>query len=105
LKFVFLTNTQVTDKVCGHFEACRYFDSGDQASCLYFRYLDRYRDIKNINEEVLRAELKVVHPFQPPTPTPKYPFLHHQQEVKGQPAWLKMKKKHMILKDMQWRES
>ncbi|XP_056020922.1 39S ribosomal protein L38, mitochondrial-like isoform X3 [Ostrea edulis] len=68
-------------------------------------YLDRYRDTKDINEEVLREKLKSVHPFQPPTPPPKYPFLHHQQEVKGQPTWLKLKKKHMVLKDMQWRDS
>ncbi|XP_061166666.1 large ribosomal subunit protein mL38-like [Saccostrea echinata] len=68
-------------------------------------YLDRYRDIKDIDEEVLREKLKSVHPFKPPTPPPKYPFLHYNDEVRGKPSWIKMKRKHMLLKNMQWRES
>lgn len=39
-------------------------------------YLDRYRDKKEINKEVLLKRLKMVEPFKEEPPMPKYPCLH-----------------------------
>lgn len=69
----------------------------------FFRYLDRYRDIKDINEEVLQEKLKTVHPFKPST-DPKYPLYRLQLENRGLPSWLKKKRRNATHKVMQWED-
>lgn len=66
-------------------------------------YLDRYRDIKDINEEVLQEKLKTVHPFKPST-DPKYPLYRLQLENRGLPSWLKKKRRNATHKVMQWED-
>ena len=60
-----------------------------------YRYLDRYKDVKQINEEVLREKLKTINPFQPKPPQPKYPNVALVD--KSTPSWLKLKNKHRRL--------
>ncbi|XP_078337485.1 large ribosomal subunit protein mL38-like isoform X2 [Crassostrea virginica] len=67
-------------------------------------YLDRYRDIKDIDEEVLREKLKTVHPFRQQEEI-KYPMYQLKQEYKGNPMWLKVKKKNAVRKLMHWEDS
>lgn len=69
-------------------------------------YLDRYRDVKDINEEVLRDKLKNVKPFEPPMKE-EYPLLNLLQKdlPNGvEPSWLKTKLKHKYLKSMHWKD-
>ncbi|XP_058793180.1 large ribosomal subunit protein mL38 [Phymastichus coffea] len=51
------------------------------------KYLDRYRDPKQINKEFLLKKLKKEHPFKFPDPPLKYPNAH---PIRGYvPSWLK----------------
>ncbi|XP_060080661.1 large ribosomal subunit protein mL38-like [Ylistrum balloti] len=62
-------------------------------------YLDRYRDVKDLNEEVLKEKLKTASPLSPPPPRPKYPNL----VVEGYlPKWLRLKNRHKRLREMHW---
>ena len=54
---------------------------------LYFSYLDKYRDKKEINEQVLKEKLKITSPFKPQPPKPKYPNIFHQEN--HVPFWYK----------------
>ncbi|XP_033754821.1 39S ribosomal protein L38, mitochondrial-like [Pecten maximus] len=64
-------------------------------------YLDRYRDVKDINEEVLKEKLKTLSPLSPPSPRPKYPNLVQEKYA---PSWLRLKNKHKRLREMQWED-
>ncbi|KAL8589914.1 hypothetical protein ACOMHN_024001 [Nucella lapillus] len=65
-------------------------------------YLDRYRDVRDIQEEVLKERLKRVDPLQPPSPTPQYPNLTPMPP--SMPSWLKLKTRHMQLGRHQWKD-
>ncbi|XP_071172265.1 large ribosomal subunit protein mL38-like isoform X2 [Mytilus edulis] len=70
-------------------------------------YLDRYRDIKDLNEEVLKDRLKDLKPFEPP-PQQKYPVLNmiKYKQISGvQPTWRRPKLRHKYLKEMHWNDS
>lgn len=64
-------------------------------------YLDRYRDVKDLNEEVLKEKLKTSTPFTPPAPRPKYPGLI--EDVCG-PKWLRFQDKNKRLRQMHWKD-
>ncbi|XP_020297056.1 39S ribosomal protein L38, mitochondrial isoform X1 [Pseudomyrmex gracilis] len=51
------------------------------------KYLDRYRDPKQINKEFLLKKLKKTHPFNGPEPSLKYPMAHRLPW--DMPSWLK----------------
>lgn len=65
------------------------------------RYLDRYRDIKDIREEVLVEKLKITSPFKEREPNIKYPLLNKNPR---NPSWLKLKERHKLLREMQWKD-
>ncbi|XP_076449254.1 large ribosomal subunit protein mL38-like [Babylonia areolata] len=65
-------------------------------------YLDRYRDVKDIQEEVLKVRLKRVDPLSPPSPEPQFPNLHPLPGTV--PSWLKLKMRHMRLGKHQWKD-
>lgn len=55
----------------------------------YFRrYLDRYRDPKDISKQVLLKKLKNHHPFIAPEPPLKFPHAHSLHDCKDKPTWL-----------------
>lgn len=56
-------------------------------SFVFSRYMDRYRDQKQIAKEVLLKKLKNVHPFKKPDPPLKYP--NAQFLDPNLPSWLK----------------
>ncbi|KAJ8664715.1 hypothetical protein QAD02_006377 [Eretmocerus hayati] len=58
-------------------------------------YMDRYRDIKQINKEYLLKKLKKEHPFVFPPPPLKYPNAHPIKNHKTLPTWVKTR----IVKD------
>ncbi|XP_025116001.1 39S ribosomal protein L38, mitochondrial-like [Pomacea canaliculata] len=63
-------------------------------------YLDRYRDVKDIQEEVLKEHLKKTDPFQP-TVEPKYPNIYpHAGYI---PSWLKTRIQNMRFGRHQWK--
>ncbi|XP_069112763.1 large ribosomal subunit protein mL38-like [Argopecten irradians] len=64
-------------------------------------YLDRYRDVKDLNEEVLKERLKTLSPLSPPPPPPKYPNI---VQDKYAPSWLRLKNKHKRLREMHWED-
>lgn len=49
-------------------------------------YLDKYRDPRDIRQEVYLKRLKTVHPFEEEKPMPKYPNIY--RIPKGTPSWL-----------------
>ncbi|KAK6982083.1 39S ribosomal protein L38 mitochondrial, partial [Biomphalaria glabrata] len=63
-------------------------------------YLDNYRHIKDIQEEVLKVKLKDVDPLKPPAPRPKYP--NTVVLPPSVPTWLKCKIQEMKLGKKQW---
>uniref|UniRef100_A0A1A9W211 Large ribosomal subunit protein mL38 n=1 Tax=Glossina brevipalpis TaxID=37001 RepID=A0A1A9W211_9MUSC len=48
-------------------------------------YMDRYRDIKQVNKEFLERKLAKTHPFNGPEPQLRYP---NAQPLRGIPSWL-----------------
>jgi hypothetical protein len=54
--------------------------------CAIDRYYDRYRDTKDLNEEVLKIKLGMISPYEPYTPKLKYPLAHINF---GKPTWLR----------------
>ena len=70
---------------------------------LFYRYLDKYRDIKDLNEEVLKEKLKRADPFKPRDPGPKYPntFKLDNERV---PTWRKMKIEEQRMKKKHWKD-
>ncbi|KAG8251746.1 39S ribosomal protein L38, mitochondrial [Homalodisca vitripennis] len=65
---------------------------------IFFRYMDRYRDPKQIAKEYLLKKLKNSHPFKDPKPSLKYPNavpVYHDLNERlhgGIPSWLKREK-------------
>ncbi|XP_064466787.1 large ribosomal subunit protein mL38-like [Ornithodoros turicata] len=49
-------------------------------------YLDKYRDPRDIRQEVFLKRLKTLHPFQQEKPMPKYPNIY--KIPRGTPSWL-----------------
>uniref|UniRef100_A0A1B0G4S4 Large ribosomal subunit protein mL38 n=1 Tax=Glossina morsitans morsitans TaxID=37546 RepID=A0A1B0G4S4_GLOMM len=49
-------------------------------------YMDRYRDIKQVNKEFLERKLAKTHPFDGPEPQLRYP---NAQPLRGIPSWLR----------------
>ena len=64
--------------------------------------MDRYRDIKDINEEVLKEKLKKTDPFKPREPKPKYPSSF--KIPNSVPTWLKLKMEEQRQKKNQWKD-
>ncbi|KAH9515779.1 39S ribosomal protein L38, mitochondrial [Bulinus truncatus] len=65
-------------------------------------YLDNYRDIKDLQEEVLKVKLKDVDPFKPPAHKPKYP--NTELIPPTVPSWLKCRIELMRLGKNQWQK-
>lgn len=65
-------------------------------------YLDRYRDVKDIQEEVLKERLKTVDPFKPPAPQLPFPVLPLGDHT--HPSWLRLRVKNMRLGRHQWKD-
>ncbi|XP_041376103.1 39S ribosomal protein L38, mitochondrial-like [Gigantopelta aegis] len=65
-------------------------------------YLDRYKDVKEIQEEVLKEKLKRISPFAPHPPSPKYPGL--KPLPLNMPSWLKTKVRNMRFRRHQWKD-
>ncbi|CAL1532330.1 unnamed protein product [Lymnaea stagnalis] len=63
-------------------------------------YLDNYRHVKDIQEEVLKRKLKKVDPMRPPQPRPKYPNLDKPPEYL--PSWLEVREQEVRLGNAQW---
>ncbi|OWF38006.1 39S ribosomal protein L38, mitochondrial-like [Mizuhopecten yessoensis] len=63
-------------------------------------YLDRYRDVKDINEEILKEKLKTSS-LSPPPQKPKYPNIHVEPYA---PSWLRLKNRHKRLREMHWED-
>ena len=75
---------------------------------LFDRYYDRYRDKKELAEEVMRIKMKMIHPFHERTQESQYPLIHRATSYK--PTWLKKREELMVrrleqFKDLppQWR--
>lgn len=64
-------------------------------------YMDRYRDVKDIGEEVLREKLHTADPFKPRPPPRKYPNLYTLP--KDTPSWLRIKINEQKLKKSYWK--
>jgi len=60
--------------------------------CQCFRYMDKYRDPKQVTKEYLMKKLKKVHPFKKPDPPPMFPnaFRIDNRRV---PSWLRVEMK------------
>ncbi|ESO03627.1 hypothetical protein HELRODRAFT_80148, partial [Helobdella robusta] len=66
-------------------------------------YLDRYRDKKDINEEVLRRKLSLTQSaFEPRSQAFKYPLVHRNKKYK--PSWLLLKEEMMARKVDQFKD-
>ena len=61
-------------------------------SCLFARYYDRYRDKKELAEEVMKIKMKMVHPFKEPEKS-VFPLIHRETSYK--PSWLKKREELM----------
>ncbi|GAB1602361.1 39S ribosomal protein L38, mitochondrial-like isoform X1 [Argonauta hians] len=66
------------------------------------KFLDNYRDSKEIQEEVLKKKLKDSSPFKPPSPRPEYPNI--QPLSPGLPKWYRTKISDMRLGKKQWED-
>jgi len=73
----------------------KWFPLGDP----FNKYLDRYKEPKVLQKELLIEKLKERHPFKPPPPRPKYPLAH---KVYG-PTWLKDETKRKRMGEGKWR--
>lgn len=60
-----------------------------------FRYFDRYRDKKELNEEVLRLKLDQMSPFEGYKEKLKYPLAHYKFRDPKKPTWLVQKENLM----------
>lgn len=59
-------------------------------------YMDKHRDVKQINKEYFLRILKDEHPFKGPKPALKFPMAH--AFPKEMPSWLKLHEKKIRLK-------
>lgn len=53
------------------------------------KYMDKYRDPKEINKEYLMKKLKEVHPFKEPEPELMFPNAQKFERETYLPSWLK----------------
>ncbi|ALC49614.1 mRpL38 [Drosophila busckii] len=53
-------------------------------------YMDKHRDIKQVNKEFLQRKLAKTHPFEGPEPALRFPMAHPMREM---PSWLKTEKR------------
>ena len=61
-----------------------------------------YRDVKDLQEEVLKLKLSDVDPTKPPAPKLKYP---NMDALPGDaPSWLRQKIQHQRLGHYQWKD-
>ena len=67
-----------------------------------YRYLDKYRDVKELNEEVLKEKLKNADPFKPRAPPPKYPNAFRVDD--SVPTWRKLKIEEQRLRKNRWKD-
>ncbi|KAK3707405.1 hypothetical protein RRG08_034462 [Elysia crispata] len=65
-------------------------------------YLDMYRDVKDLQEEVLKLKLSGVDPSKPPASKLKYP--NCDALPRNAPSWLREKIQHQRLGHYQWRD-
>ncbi|GFS05859.1 39S ribosomal protein L38, mitochondrial [Elysia marginata] len=65
-------------------------------------YMDMYRDVKDLQEEVLKLKLSTVDPTKPPAPKLKYP--NSDALPNEAPSWLRAKIQHQRLGQYQWRD-
>ncbi|XP_013422116.1 39S ribosomal protein L38, mitochondrial [Lingula anatina] len=63
-------------------------------------YLDKYRDIKDINEQVLVEKLKVISPFEQYKPK-KYPFMY---PYKSKQSWQRLEAQNKVLHKGKWKD-
>ena len=68
----------------------------------FHRYLDKYRDVKELNEEVLKEKLKNADPFKPRQPPPKYPNAFRISE--DVPTWRKLRLEEQRLRKNRWKD-
>ncbi|XP_005105462.1 39S ribosomal protein L38, mitochondrial [Aplysia californica] len=64
-------------------------------------YLDRYRDVKDLQEEVLRYKLKDKDPTKPPPPQPKFNNIDLLPSTTS--SWLRGKVQHMRIGKFHWK--
>lgn len=64
--------------------------------------IDRYRDKKDLAEEVLKLRLKDVSPFKPNPEPPKYPHIHYPEGY--EPYWFRRRKYQMKRKIGHYRD-
>ncbi|ESO83087.1 hypothetical protein LOTGIDRAFT_134046, partial [Lottia gigantea] len=62
-------------------------------------YLDRYRDIRELNEEAMKYKIKQTNPFEK-FKIPKYPAVFNNRM---KPTWLQLKERHRALNKHQWK--
>jgi large subunit ribosomal protein L38 len=72
-----------------HFEPQKEFPPELTA---FNEYLDRYRDYKDIDKEILLKRLKRISPFQPNIKLAKFPNLMFKEEKDTLPTWLHVEK-------------
>jgi len=68
----------------------------------YSRYFDRYRDKKDIAEEVLSMRLDRKNPFTRHQQQEQFPLVHRAQGYK--PSWLKIREEKMRLRQEQYKD-
>ena len=66
------------------------------------RYFDRYRDKKDLAEDVLSIRLDKKNPFTRHTREEKYPLIHRAKCYK--PSWLKNREEKMRLRLEQFKD-
>ena len=62
---------------------------------IYCRYMDQYRDVKDLAEEAIKERLKIMSPFKPLPPIDTYGNITLGRHTG--PSWLKRKQ------DLKWR--
>lgn len=88
-------------KILNHFFIGMY--CSNRIVYFFTRYFDRYRDKKELSEQVLKMKLNMVSPFEEHPARPEHPLLHiHTKEYK--PSWLKKQQERMQLRQEQFKD-
>lgn len=64
-------------------------------------YLDKYKDPKVLQKELLLEKLKERHPFKPPPRPPKYPLAHPLPH--SNPSWLNDDIRRRRVREGKWK--
>lgn len=64
-------------------------------------YLDRYKEPKQLQKELLIEKLKERHPFKPPPTPPRFPLAYHISNK--YPSWLKEDIRRRRVKEGKWK--